>query len=856
MATAGHTTFSGPFATAARLYRAAGWHGTLPVGAKAGEKWPPPKGFTGHGAPDPSAADVEAWIETHGDRNIGLRVPVGVLGLDVDAYVKDDKVKAGADALAELEARFGPLPPTWVSSARPAPSGIRWFRVPTELDGRPINWPGEAAKGIELIQHGHRYAVVWPSTNPEAGGAQYRWHKQVETMRLDPEDVIIPRAEQLAHLPDSWVRGLALSYARTEKAELGGHDLAAWWDLLRPAPACPRVIAAMADAEVQLRAGRAGRHETARDAARTIAAYGGEGHAGSGEALLALGETFVDAVKAPGRDAEAEWGRMLAGAVELAATDNPAPRQLCACAPPNVLAPPPPAALNAQGEAVVPVPLPDERVTEDALTDSKIAEAVCDDTLRGTHCWAPGLGWMAWTGQRWRGCSEESVVEVVRLWLARFVGRHMENVFVSADRATSKAITALESAYRLGAITRLCRGVLHVDADAFDSHADLLNTPSGIVDLRTGELLPHDPALRFTRITGTPYVPGVEHVDWTVALSAVPDEVADWLQVRFGQSITGHMTPDDLLLILQGGGENGKSTILNAIKQAVGGYGTYISDRVLLADPNAHPTEMMDFRGARFALTEELPDEARFNIKRLKDVVGSPTIKGRYMRQDAVEFRATHSFFLSTNPIPLVTDTDHGTWRRLALVRFPYRFRKPTEALTGPDDRHGDPGLRDRLADGEKQREAVLAWLVAGAIRWYAAGMPEMPEAVQTDTAEWRASSDPIEGFWRERLRPDPDSYITAGDMLAEFNAYLASLKQHDWSARRFLPVFAEHSRTREHRVFYKVGAPGARSRSFRPLVHGVMPPSPFVPAADDPKRNVRAWWGVRFVTATEAEQG
>jgi putative DNA primase/helicase len=47
--------------------------------------------------------------------------------------------------------------------------------------------------------------------------------------------------------------------------------------------------------------------------------------------------------------------------------------------------------------------------------------------------------------------------------------------------------------------------------------------------------------------------------------------------------------------------------------------------------------------------------------------------------------------FVSTNYRPIVQATDHGTWRRLLLVRFPYTFRKPHESLTGPDDRRGNP---------------------------------------------------------------------------------------------------------------------------------------------------------------------
>lgn len=223
------TTYSGPYARAAQIYRDAGWPAPLPLGSRPGVKFPPPNGWTGHGAPYPSGADIAAWTETHGDRNIGIRMPPGVIGLDVDHYGN----KTGADTLAGLEQRFGPLPPTWVSSARPHPSGIHFYRVPVEIViGEPINWPGEAGKFIEIIQPGHRYAVVWPSTNPEAAGAEYGWHFQ---HGAEYGDAVIysPKPETLAPLPWSWVNGLALPYARVDKVTLGSEPLAAYWDAIR-----------------------------------------------------------------------------------------------------------------------------------------------------------------------------------------------------------------------------------------------------------------------------------------------------------------------------------------------------------------------------------------------------------------------------------------------------------------------------------------------------------------------------------------------------------------------------------------------------------------------------------------------
>jgi len=221
------TTEYGPFGRAAHLYRAAGWRGTLPIGKLPGEKFPPPgnrnQHWTGHDAPYPSTADVASWSETHGHLNIGLRAEPGTIGLDVDHY----GAKTGADTLRYLEAQYGPLPPTWVSSARPAPSGIRWYRVPNAIDGRPVNWPGEAGAFIEIIQPGHRYAVVWPSTNPHASGAEYEWRHEWGW------NGDVPRPNQLAELPEAWVRGLALPYDRVSKETLGSAKAAAWWDLLR-----------------------------------------------------------------------------------------------------------------------------------------------------------------------------------------------------------------------------------------------------------------------------------------------------------------------------------------------------------------------------------------------------------------------------------------------------------------------------------------------------------------------------------------------------------------------------------------------------------------------------------------------
>ncbi|WP_200837843.1 DNA primase family protein, partial [Ruania rhizosphaerae] len=413
-------------------------------------------------------------------------------------------------------------------------------------------------------------------------------------------------------------------------------------------------------------------------------------------------------------------------------------------------------------------------------SDTFMAEWMAQHALGGRWCWAVGLGWMKWTGKRWKPSDDTAVREVVR----RAVKRLFQEL---NDPANAKTVAGLLSSGRIGGITSLMRGVVQREADQFDTRPDLLNVGNGVVDLRTGELLPHDPELLLTKITRVAYVPGATHPDWDQALRALPPEVADWMQVRCGQAATGHPTPDDLMPVLQGGGSNGKSTFLGAQLRALGQHATFVPERVLLANPSDHPTELMTLRGARLAVIEETPEARHLNVKRLKATVGTPQMTARHIRQDSVTWDATHSLLLATNYRPRVDEVDHGTWRRLALVRFPHKF--PVS------------DLRTRIERGQPQLEAVLAWIVAGAVRWHSASqvIPPPPAVVQHDTEDWRASADQVLAYVRERLVFDPEAAILTSDLLEAFNDWLASNGQKSWSDQTFADRFLQHQEVEGH---------------------------------------------------------
>lgn len=420
----------------------------------------------------------------------------------------------------------------------------------------------------------------------------------------------------------------------------------------------------------------------------------------------------------------------------------------------------------------------------DILGDVHLAKRVAlklkDGNRRPIRAWAD-RGWACWTGKRW---DVEYAADLVRGRVIRAllqIGKTEEDKAerrferevekVAADdpnRATLVADAEAvrdEARKRLGRLTKvsavdmvmkLMRANMHVDLALFDGPqtADWLNVDNGMVNLRTGELADHDPGLLFTHVCGVGYVAGAESGDWTKALEAIPGEIRPWLQKRFGQAITGHTTTDDVIPFLWGGGANGKSTIFTGVTRALGGFYTAVPNSVILQG-NDSEVAMTTLRGVRLAILEELPGNDKWlDVEQLKRLVGTEVMTGRVLYKGHVQWTPTHSLMITTNYQIKVRETDKGTWRRLARVPFPFTF-------DGSDSRVvSDGGLRERVKmNTDKQQEAALAWMVAGAVASYQEPLTraEMPSMVEESTREWRMTGNGTARFATEFLRYNPE---------------------------------------------------------------------------------------------------
>lgn len=338
------------YASSYRAYVAAGW---VPLPLPYGKKGPPPRGFTGAKAPRPDLEQYEVWASDQGSGNLAVRLPEGVLGIDVDAYAG----KQGDRTIAALQQRLSPLPRTFSTGSRDdGVSGIRLYEVPAGLAWRggasTVHDDGTRTADVDLIHAGYRYAVAAPSVHPE--GRRYCWRDQDGQPMSGP-----PAVADLPALPGPWVQeltgGPVLQPSRSEsrggpapadsaKAPPDGGQLQAsansrarsdatnrWLSTLAVGPPCDLV----AQRGEELIAGlvESSRHASILGPLMSLLRLGQQRHRGVPKVVSAVETSFLEAVnQARPKHAASEWKKALDGAVSVINKDGALPAHpACAC---------------------------------------------------------------------------------------------------------------------------------------------------------------------------------------------------------------------------------------------------------------------------------------------------------------------------------------------------------------------------------------------------------------------------------------------------------------------------------------------------------------------------------------------
>jgi len=728
----------GPYARAARLYRAAGWVGTIPVIGKH----PPVADYTGYEGRWPTEYDVANWLAHRGHDNVGLRVPSDVIGIDVDAYGG----RRGAETIAWWEEQLGDLPPTWRSTSRPdGDSGIRFYRVPTGED-----WISDmgTGSGVEVVRTGHRYAVVWPSVHPLTH-AVYTWYDP----SFQPSGRV-PRPTEFPELSDAWVAGLRKSSGMrsqrdganhredpvtiftmagepvnpeallTEGVEVGSQniELYRYVSSMRARGVSYTEMLVLTNAALQLMPNQPGERPWTPDDARDMVDRvcrdyppGAVAYVSAGEAAFAERVTRTSPLEESAREVAAN-----PELVESRPLDEP------------------PSTVRTTLEVGTGPDNP-HRAT-DRANGIEIARF-----LDGKALWTPQAGWHVYDGRRWAPDAERVhtllIGEFTDLLRERAtsgnVGREAETLMTRANRIESSG--GLRGAL-VFAEPLLAHSVTTLDADPW-----LLNCPNGTLDLRTGDLLPHDPRHLLSRTCPTAYDPDARDETWERVLREALQDDPEQLRLlaRFaGYTLTGRTT-EKRMLVISGPTNTGKSTVTEPLYRALGdvdsgGYATTWDADVVQADSRVNRGEKLaKVRGARLVLVGELSKGSRMADNFVKQFTGGDTMDARALYRDSYSYRPSAKLWMATNYVP--HSPDKALQERLLLLPFE---REPAIK---------DPRVKAHLDDEPAAHRAILAWAVRACLAWQREGLGSTPWLAER-RERYALASDPMRAFVAECL--------------------------------------------------------------------------------------------------------
>ena len=374
------------------------------------------------------------------------------------------------------------------------------------------------------------------------------------------------------------------------------------------------------------------------------------------------------------------------------------------------------------------------------------------------HAWA---SWLHFDGVRWQ---RDGSAEVVRAALGtlRAMAAEAEKV-PDADHRAELVKHALdsESSARLSAMLTLGQAMLPVASEVLDRDPDLLNVANGTLDLRTGELRPHDRGDWLTRLAPVPSEPDAACPRWEAFLDRVMggnQRLIGFLQRALGYSLTGH-TNEQVLLLLYGVGANGKSTFLETVRALLADYSAITDFTTFLKrDSEGARNDLARLVGTRFVSAVEAEAGKPLAEALVKQLTGGDTITARFLFKEFFDFKPQFKIWLAANHKPNIYGSDHGIWRRIRLVPFTITIPEPER----------DPRLTLKLAE---ELPGILAWAVRGCLAWREQGLG-VPEEVKAATASYRDEMDLFSGFLDEGCVAEAGAVVTAKNLYAAYQGW------------------------------------------------------------------------------------
>lgn len=405
--------------------------------------------------------------------------------------------------------------------------------------------------------------------------------------------------------------------------------------------------------------------------------------------------------------------------------------------------------------------------------------------------------WRGYTRRYWKdddtGLANRLAVETVRDLKRRAVAMSASGD-PRAKKLSAKIFkhaTDSESDRRLRAMLDQAWKVKGASAtpDKFDVDPWKFNCVTGTINLRTGELLPHNPADMITKMSPVAYDPAATAPTFEAYLDAIfggNEKLKTFIKRMIGYCLSG-CTTERALFILWGAGSNGKSTLLSILRRLLGPYANHIAAKTLLATKDDRVrNDIARLKGAR-AVTASESDEGRHLAEGLvKEMTGGEDkLTARFLYGEDFEYQPEFKILYATNHRPSIRGNDPAIWDRLKLIPFNVRFydsEKAAEEAGADRSRVKDKSLIDKLS---AEMPGILAWAVQGCLEWQRDGLG-IPDEVRDATQGYREEMDRLSDFIAESCVVGPETRAPASELYEVYKIWAQLSGEEPMSQTKF----------------------------------------------------------------------
>lgn len=314
-----------------------------------------------------------------------------------------------------------------------------------------------------------------------------------------------------------------------------------------------------------------------------------------------------------------------------------------------------------------------------------------------------------------------------------------------------------------------------------DRYKMALNTPSGIINLKNGDVKAHNPEYYFTKITSVDCADAADCPRWLAFLDDIfagDKDLIRYIQKAVGYSLTGS-TAEQCAFFLYGTGRNGKSTFIDVIRDVFGDYAANIQPETIMvksSQSNAINSDIARLKGARLVTSVEPNEGVRLNEGLLKQLTGDDTVTARKLYSEEFEFKPEFKLWMATNHKPIIRGTDTGIWRRIHMIPFNVQI---------PEDKV-DKNLTHKL---KAEMTAIFKWCIDGCLMWQREGL-QMPAAVLKSVREYRREMDVISAFIEDKCTLE--GTVQASMLYAAYASWADSNNEYCMSNTKFSTELAK----------------------------------------------------------------